>query len=321
MDEPNQVPVPSIARDPLSEIPPPGEFRHTDPPPSLAERVHTVFAGPQGLRAGWRLLVYLFLVAVLFFISQVILSTFRNLGSLRLMFLDKAFFVLEVTLPAIFLASMEHRSFSAYGLPARGILRKNFWIGLLWGLGAVSLLILLLRVFGAYEFGNVELHGHRLAEFALFWFAFFLLVGLSEEFLLRGYTLYTLTEAMKFWPVAILLSLMFGGIHSGNQGESLMGILGAAIIGFFFCLTIRRTGNLWFAVGFHASWDWGESYVYSVPDSGSLTPGHLLHAHLQGSRWITGGTVGPEGSVFLLVVMIVAWIAFDRIYRDVRYPG
>ena len=253
----------------------------------------------------------MFLVAILFLISQVILSSLRGLGLLRLMFLDKLLFVFEVTLPAMFLARMEQRSFAAYGLSPRGFLHKNFWAGALWGMGAVTLLILLLNLAGAYSFGGIVLRTQRLAMFALFWGAFFLLVALSEEFLLRGYSLFTLAGAMGFWPAAILLSAIFGAIHSGNQGESGMGIFGAAMIGFFFCLTVRRTGTLWFAVGFHAAWDWGESYLYSVPDSGSLTPGHLLHSSLHGSRWITGGTVGPEGSVLLFVVMAVD--SLDRV--------
>ena len=297
------------------------EFPQDYPPPSLAERIHTVFVGPEGLRAGWRLLVYVFLVAVLFLISQVILSSLRGVGLLRLMFVDKLLFVFEVTLPAVFLARMERRSFGAYGLSPRGFLHKNFWAGALWGIGAVSLLILVLNLAGAYSLGGIVLRSQRLAMFALFWGAFFLLVALSEEFLLRGYSLFTLTEAMGFWPAAILLSAMFGAIHTGNHGESGMGIVGAAIIGFFFCLTVRRTGSLWFAVGFHAAWDWGESYVYSVPDSGSLAPGHLLRSSLHGSRWLTGGTVGPEGSVLLFVVMAVVWIAFDRTHRQAKFPG
>ena len=100
-----------------------------------------------------------------------------------------------------------------------------------------------------------------------------------------------------------------------------MGILGAMVIGFFFCLTLRRTGNLWFAVGFHAAWDWGESYFYSVPDSGGMAPGHLLHSSLQGPRWLTGGSVGPEGSVFLFVLLALLWVVFDRVYPEVKYPG
>ena len=312
-------------RDPVSgsTVPPAPavEFSPDVAPLALREGTHGIFLGPGGLRAGWRLLVYLFLVAALFFISQVVLNSLHMLGPLRLIFVDKVLFVLEVTLPALFLARLEQRPFAAYGLPARGILDGNFRLGLLWGIASVTLLILLLEAFHAYDFSGLAMHGYRLAKFALFWTAFFLLVALSEEFLLRGYTQFTLGGAIGFWPAAVLLSLMFGGIHLANQGENWMGILGVAIVGFFFCLTLRRTGNLWFAVGFHAAWDWGESYLYSVPDSGTLVPGHLLRSSLHGPRVITGGTVGPEGSVLLLVVMAVVWIAFDRTHRQAKYPG
>jgi hypothetical protein len=74
-------------------------------------------------------------------------------------------------------------------------------------------------------------------------------------------------------------------------------------------------------VGFHAAWDWGESYFYSVPDSGGMAPGHLLHSSLQGPRWLTGGSVGPEGSVFLFVLILLLWLAFDRVYPEVKYPA
>ncbi len=99
------------------------------------------------------------------------------------------------------------------------------------------------------------------------------------------------------------------------------GLAGAGLIGLFFCLTLRRTGNLWFAVGFHAAWDWGESYFYSVPDSGTVAPGHLLKTSLHGPAWLTGGSAGPEGSALLFILLAALWIAFDRVYRRVQYPA
>jgi hypothetical protein len=165
-----------------------------------------------------------------------------------------------------------------------------------------------------FAFGHVLLHGARLARFAAFWALMFLLVGLFEEFLLRGYSQFTLSRGIGFWPAALVLSCAFGLIHLRNGGEQWRGLLAAAFIGFFFCLTLRRTGSLWFAVGFHAAWDWGETFFYSVPDSGMVAPGHLLSSSLRGSDWLSGGSVGPEGSVLCLVVVVFAWIAFNRIY-------
>jgi membrane protease YdiL (CAAX protease family) len=216
--------------------------------------------------------------------------------------------------PALVMAAIEKHPFADYGLPARSAFGKLFWMGSLWGIVWLSLLMLLLRAVGVFSFGNVAVHGGRMARFAVFWAVYFLLVGFFEEFTFRGYTLFTLASGVGFWPAAIGLSLVFGGSHLLNSGEAWIGALGAALIGFFFCFTVRRTGSLWFAVGMHASWDWGESFLYSVPDSGSMTPGHLLNSSFHGSRWLTGGSVGPEGSVFLFVVMAVLWLAFDRAY-------
>jgi hypothetical protein len=43
-------------------------------------------------------------------------------------------------------------------------------------------------------------------------------------------------------------------------------------------------------------------------------PGHLLNSSFHGSRWLTGGSVGPEGSVLVFVVIAAAWLLFDRLY-------
>jgi hypothetical protein len=152
----------------------------------------------------------------------------------------------------------------------------------------------------------------------LFWAAFFLLVGLFEEFLLRGYSQFTLARAMGFWPSAAVLSCLFGLIHLQNGGEQWPGLLAAAAIGFFFCLTLRRTGNLWFAVGFHAAWDWGETFFYSVPDSGTVFPGHLLKSAFHGPGWLTGGVVGPEGSLLCFLVIGITWLMFGKFYPDIE---
>ena len=119
---------------------------------------------------------------------------------------------------------------------------------------------------------------------------------------------------------AVVLSAAFGLIHLRNDGEHWPGLLGAAWIGLFLCFTLRRTGNLWFAVGFHAAWDWSETFVYSVPDSGLVSPRHLLKSSLHGPHWLTGGSVGPEGSVLCFLVIALVWLAFSQAYRKAPSP-
>jgi len=287
--------------------------------PSYAK---TLFLGREGLRPGWGVVVYF---AIFFLLQDAVgrLAWMHDFGAAGLwsMLLEEFGRLLAALLPAAVLARVERRAWRSYGLPGSGVLGKRLWTGLLWGFAAIGVLMLTLRGLSAYEFGHLALHGIRIARFAAFWAVMFLLVGLFEEFLLRGYSQFTLARAFGFWPAAMLLSCGFGLIHLRNGGEQWPGLLAVVWIGLFFCLTLRRTGSLWFAVGFHAAWDWGETFVYSVPDSGIVSPGHLLTSSLHGKAWLTGGTVGPEGSVLCFVVIALAWIAFERVYRGPKRPA
>jgi membrane protease YdiL (CAAX protease family) len=279
----------------------------------------TLFVGPEGLRPGWGLAFYV----AMFYPLQMLaveLAGSRDFGSSGLwsMMLEELANLVAAVIPAVILARVEHRPWKAYGLPGKQAFGRLFWVGTMWGFAGISLLMFALYGLHAFAFGNVLLHGARLARFAAFWAVMFLLVGLFEEFLLRGYTQFTLTRGIGFWPAALVLSGTFGLIHLRNDGEQWIGLLAAAFIGFFFCLTLRRTGTLWFAVGFHAAWDWGETFFYSVPDSGMVAPGHLLRSSLHGAQWLSGGSVGPEGSVLCFGVIAVLWLAFARMYPEAR---
>jgi len=275
-----------------------------------------LFFGPDGLRPGWGVAIYV----VSFFLLQQFaadLAWARTLGPSGLWstMLEEFGNLIAAAIPAIVLARVEFRPWGAYGLPGRQAFGKLFWVGALWGFAAVTFLIVSLYGSHAFAFGHVVLHGVRVMRFAAFWAAMFLLVGLFEEFCFRGYSQFALGRGIGFWPAAVVLSFAFGLVHKRNGGEQWPGLLAAAFIALFFCLTLRRTGNLWFAVGFHAAWDWGETFLYSVPDSGMVAPGHLLSSSLHGPSWLSGGSVGPEGSVLCFVVIAITWLAFDRVYR------
>ena len=275
----------------------------------------TLFWGPDGLRPGWGLVFYgLSFLALQSLAAQ--LASARDLGDSGLwsMLLQEIGNFLAAVIPAVVLARIERRPWRLYGLPLKQAFGRLFWTGALWGFLAITLLMFMIYERGGFDPGHVILHKWRLFRFAAFWLVYFVFVGLFEDFWLRGYSLFTLARAIRFWPSAVVLSSLFGLLHLRNAGEHWSGVVLAAFIGLFFCVTLRRTGSLWFAVGFHTAWDWGESFFYSVPDSGTVAPGHLLSSSRHGPDWLTGGSVGPEGSVFCVVVMALVWIAFDRVY-------
>ena len=124
------------------------------------------------------------------------------------------------------------------------------------------------------------LFGTDILRYGAFWLFGFLVVGLLEEYLTRGYIQYTLTRgltgvyqwafktphsaALGFWTSAVAVSILFGLGHGTNPGESPIGLLSAGLVSLVFCLSLWRTGSLWWAIGFHASWDWAQSFLYNT---------------------------------------------------------
>jgi uncharacterized protein len=276
-----------------------------------------IFLNDGGLRAGWRLLIYAVLAAGLWFTGGIVLVQFLPVPRYSPsgpFFVDRVFGFLVVFGAALVMARLERRSADEYGLPQRGTFGKLFWQGWLLGLAEISALIGMIYALGGYSFGSIALAGRELLRWGILWTIFFVVVGLFEEFLFRGYTLFTLADGIGFWPAAILSSCLFGWVHRSNPGENWVGAASVVIIGLVFAFALRRTGNLWFAVGWHASFDFGETFLYSVPNSGMVFDGHLSNAALHGASWLTGGSVGPEGSVFSFVTMGISALAIHFLF-------
>jgi uncharacterized protein len=212
------------------------------------------------------------------------------------------------------MSRLEKRNFGDYGLPLRTALGKRFWQGAAFGMVEISTVLAILASLGYYHFGSIQVHGATLFRWLAFWLAFFVVVGLFEEFAFRGYTQFALTQGAGFWWASIASSLTFGAVHVTNPGETWIGIAGVILTGLFWCFTLRRSGSLWFAVGMHAAFDFGETFVYSVPDSGIIFPGHLSGAALAGPAWLAGGTAGPEASVLDFLVLFLFFYVFHRLF-------
>ncbi|MGH9354931.1 MAG: lysostaphin resistance A-like protein [Terriglobia bacterium] len=297
------------------------------PPQQAGEKdlIVRVFLNSNEVRSGWRLLIFLFLFAA----NSIIISALgrglarasaHHFSPLALVTGD-GLALLALLVATLIMAALERRSFSDYGLPWRRAFQAQFWSGALWGWAALTLLLLLIRLYRGFDFGWLALRSWKgLLYYAAVWALAFLVVGFFEEFFFRGYALYTLASGMGFWPAAIVLSVAFGLVHLHNPGEDLTGGIAAALIGLFFCFTVRRTGTLWFAIGLHSLWDYCETFVYAVPDSGMVARGHLLNSRLHGPGWLTGGAVGPEGSLFVFIVVVNLFIVLHLVYPKARYP-
>lgn len=214
---------------------------------------------------------------------------------------------------------LEKRSLDNYGIPPRQAFGARFWEGTVWGFAILSAVLLILWASGHFRIDAAELGGVAFFRWALLWGATFLFVSLSEEFAFRGYWLFTMSRRVHFWPAALFLSLVFGAAHLGNHGENVIGLLHVVGTGLLFCLMIRRTGSLWFAIGYHAAWDWAETFFYGTSDSGLLGVGRFLNSSVTGPDWLTGGSAGPEGSIYAIVALLFCALLIHFRFQNAIY--
>lgn len=218
-------------------------------------------------------------------------------------------------LAAWVMSRLEGRRLGEYGLPWGSGQGRFFLTGAVFGIAEISGIIGVLAAAGYYSFGPLEVRGANLLKWAMFWAVLFVIVGFFEEYAFRGYLQFALTKGFGFWPATIVTSVIFGVVHLANPGESWPGIAGVMAVGIFWCFTLRRTGTLWFAFGMHAAFDFGETFLFSVPDSGVVFPGHLSGAAIHnGPAWLVGGTAGPEASVLDFIILAIFFYVVHVMY-------
>jgi len=293
-------------------------------------RLAKIFLDSDGLRPIWSIALFLAIWALL---QQIILPMAQtllpsapspnHLIPARSEYIFESATLLCVAAATWLMSKLECRPIATYGFSLRHSLR-NFAAGLVSGAAFLSLLVFSLHKSHLLTFNARLLFGTNILLYAAIWAIGFLLVALAEETLLRGYLQFTLTRALTpifrlltpshadataFWTSALLLSITFGAIHRNNPGESPIGLVAASLVGLIFCLSLRRTGSLWWAIGFHAAWDWAQSFLYGVADSGLLVRGRLFATHPAGRAVLSGGLTGPEGSVLIFPILIAACAA------------
>jgi len=321
------------------------------PTPSLARRI---FFGPFGLRAGWGILLY---ILIIFAMQRTVNAVHHHVVASQTqaagkplppepkpdpsvpqpvgpLLIAEAIVAATVVLVSWLMALIERRRAGVYGLGGQRSVR-NFLIGALWGLIALSLLVALLRATHVLIFDAQVDHGPAILGWGITLLFGFFLVGVFEELLFRGYLQFTLTRgfiglgnlispqhsrAIAFWIAAVITSAFFFIAHTSNAGEDKMGLVAVFLAGMVFVVALWRTGSLWWALGFHMSWDWAQSFLYGVPDSGGLMQGRLFATHAVGNPLLSGGTVGPEGSVLIIPVLCLVLVVLLFTKRSPQPP-
>lgn len=294
-------------------------------PPKARSLFVQTFIGPQGLRAGWKFLLFVVMLQVFMYATRPIRRMLPRMDPSAMSAGTVAaqdfaqFFALVLT--TLFMAYLiDRKPWKTYGLPLNRAFRSTFWVGVLLGFGVLALQLTIMYAGGWVEFGPLQLHGAAILKMGAWWALAFLAVALFEEFLFRGYVQQALSQGMGFWGAAIVTAGLFALAHTGNRGENWFGIVMVFLDGILMCFTLWKTGDLWLAVGQHTAWNWTQTFFFGTANSGTTSVGVLRSPSFNGHPLLTGGTAGPEGSILVLFSLAVTAAAVALIYRKRPEP-
>lgn len=176
--------------------------------------------------------------------------------------------------------------------------------GLVLGAVLISVSTGLIMLLGGLRFERVESSPELLIPLALGIGAAF-----TEEVFFRGILLRLFEDWWGSWVALLITAMVFGLAHFMNDGASLASALGLVVeAGILLGAAYLFTRRLWFVIGIHLAWNAVQGGVYSSSISGTGAQHGLLRLEATGPDWLTGGTMGVEGSAVTVLVGLVAGI-------------
>ena len=275
-------------------------------------RIKWLFIGPDGLRHGWRFLIF---AAAIFLVVQFLeqpaiaflaakLHVNRSALSAPSIIVSDGFDLIVILVVTGVAARFEQRRVDSYGLPVNEAFGGFFWDGVITGFAAIAFVGVGMLISGGLLVHGVALHGAQLITSPVLWLIAMLLVGVMEEYLFRGYALQSLWRGAGFWSAALITTALFAGDHLEKPHENAIDIGMIFALAIVLCISVRVTGSLWWAVGWHAAFDFGQFFVIGTPNGGRVPQGRLFDVTFPGPAWITGGELGTEASYFMIPAVI-----------------
>ena len=203
--------------------------------------------------------------------------------------------------------------FKAYGIGCKGNNALNLLIGYLIGIGMNGLAILL-----AWMHGDIKMYFDRfeLIPFLILFAAVFV-QSAAEEMVCRGFIYQRVlrTYRNKYWLTVIINSVFFGLIHLGNDGVTVMAIVDLIVTGLLFSAMVYYFDSLWMAMAVHAGWNFTQSILAGLPNSGNVVPYSVfkLDAATARDSFFYNVAFGVEGTIPAIAIQLVVLAAIVAI--------
>lgn len=196
----------------------------------------------------------------------------------------------------------EKRKLSTLGFVKKGM-AKQYIGGLAAGAAAFSAVYFICVITGSVKCEGIS--QNIMPLYIIGYFLGYLLQGMAEEVLCRGYLMVSLSRRYHVTLAIAASSLFFAFLHSGNNGLSLLAYINLFLFGVFASLLLLDFGNIWIAGAFHSIWNFAQGNIYGVQVSGMDVSNSILStSYTDGMEIINGGSFGMEGGLAVSFIFI-----------------
>jgi len=216
-----------------------------------------------------------------------------------------------LTANVLCLRIFESRPLADCGLWLNNCTGRNLLLGLAGGAGAATIVLVPPVVSGAAHFVSLPAEPPTAGGVA-FLIGMLAAGSIGEELLFRGYGLQVLIAAIGPWATILPLGVLFGALHYGNPGATILSSAITAGFGVLFGYAYLRSHDLWLPIGLHFGWN------FTLPVFGVNMSGLRIRATgyemtwSAGTLW-SGGDYGPEASILTLAVLVLLFLYIRRI--------
>ena len=270
---------------------------------TLGEIAQFIFLIEGRLRAGWRLLlfVFFFLLLMLMIHADPVPALVATLASTTL----ATWFMMRV---------FEHQPFQAVGLaqPCKSL--GEMALGMAGGITLVGTVTVVEWTVGVIRFQPSGAGTISVLEDLSVATGILVVAAGYEELLFRGYPFQRLVEGTNAYVAVAISSLLFGVMHAANPHATILsiGTLNTMLAGILLSIAYLKSQALWLPLSFHFAWNWSLALA-GLPVSG-IDVIQMPWQAVPSSEyiWLHGGDYGPEGGLLGTAVLAAGTVYLLR---------
>jgi len=214
--------------------------------------------------------------------------------------------LIATILTIVYCRFIERRSLHSIGfVKKKGV--SDYFLGLLIGLILFSFSVLIAYLTGSVEFNG--LNSNIPYGIILLFLIGFIIQGMSEEVILRGYLLVSLSTKIPVIAAILINSLIFSVLHFTNPGASPLAAFNIALFGIFASIFALKSDSLWGVCGIHSAWNFVQGNFFGFKVSGLDTSSSILSfTSSDAGSLFNGGAFGMEGGLGVTITLFVGII-------------